>query len=276
MLFYPEEAMREWRRLKMDGKFKLIEDWTKANGIEVIMIDTANDFYRGNEDSSKETSVGAMFDMFRNLPLKARIPVRHDRKRRENDSDGAYSNELIRGSGEWKEDPEVILYLRREDRRTHMVYFEVGKLRYGRKPEPVYLWFDAVTFRLTPLPPPIAVLLEKPRSREEIIIECERRFGISQSKTDELLREQAKYVRTTFQGHSKVYEIDPDHIASAPWADFLPGTGPQIIHGTNVESEAAIGSDGAPAGAGSRAVHTDPKLLGTVGLGGGSEINKVV
>lgn len=146
LCFLPEDRLRSWRRKDLTGKVVIIEDWIRAVGISVLMVDTANDFFRGDDNPSEEATVGAFFDSMRNLRLDARILVRHDRKRRDGDST-LHSNERIRGSSEWKEDPEVIASLERIDKRTHEVEFEIGKLRYGRKPEPMRLWFDAGSFR---------------------------------------------------------------------------------------------------------------------------------
>lgn len=85
----------------------------------------------------------------------------------------------------------MIISLERVDRRTNQVDFEVGKLRYGRKPQPLPLWFDAGTFRLTPLPPMIAVRYERESAREEIIQKCEQRFGIRERTVNEMRRAEA-------------------------------------------------------------------------------------
>lgn len=221
--FMTEESLREWRRLPLDKKFKSIETWVKQEEIKVLLVDTANDFFRGADDPSRETAVGSVFDEFRNLNLSATFPVRHDRKHRENDTE-VHSNEKIRGSAEWKEDPELILYLNRKDRRTHEVYFEVGKFRYGCKPEPMTLWFDVGTFRLTPLPPVIAILESGPKTRQQLIGECKHRFGIGHTVTDEHIASQKGLLREQQRGHEKVYQIDRDKAQDAPWGEFLEGS----------------------------------------------------
>jgi len=151
LLFMRESALRDWRRLGLRMKFESIQEWIGENRIEALMIDTANDFFRGPDNPSDERNVGQFFDELRNLNVGARIIVRHDRKKSLEAGVEMSSNESIRGSAEWKEDPEAIIALERQDRRTHEVSLEVGKLRYGRKPESFALWFDARTFRLTPL-----------------------------------------------------------------------------------------------------------------------------
>ena len=97
LLFLSEDPLKEWRRENLEGKFEIIQHWLTGNRIQVLMIDTANDFFRGQENPSDERSVGKFFDLLRNLPLSATVLVRHDRKKKDIDSD-SHSNELIRGS----------------------------------------------------------------------------------------------------------------------------------------------------------------------------------
>jgi len=182
----------------------------------VLLIDTVNDFFRRDDSPSAEPIVGEFFDNLRNLSLPASVLVRHDRKRREHE-DSANSNELIRGSAEFKEDPEAILYLKREDRRTNEVTLEVGKLRYGSKPEPLTLWFDAACFRLTPLPPVVAVLETGPKSRREVIEECHGRFGLKGRKVDEMLEGEKPFLKERWEGHQAIFQIDAERCADAPW-----------------------------------------------------------
>ena len=222
MLFFHESQLRKWRRKSMAKKFEMIQQWIRWEGIEVLIIDTANDFFRGKDSPSDEPVAGGFFDQLRNLEVQARVIVRHDRKRREGDLwGGGSSNEQIRGSAEFKEDPEVILNLERQDRRTNEVHLEVGKLRYGSKPEPMILWFDAGCFRLTPLPPVISVLETGPQSRQVIIDQCKRRFAIGERKADEMLAEAKPFLRESQRGHQKAYEIDWERAAEAPWQQFL-------------------------------------------------------
>ena len=222
MRFLGAEAMHRWRRnTTIAGKFTLISQWIRQEGIQVLLIDTANDFFRAASNPSDETAVGGFFDQLRNLELKATGAVRHDRKHKGDDQFfGDSSNDRIRGSGEWKEDPEAILFLERLDRRTHSVRFEVGKLRYGSKPELLTLWFDAECFRLIPLPPVIAVLEAGPKSRQEVLTECEIRFGLSERKVDEMLGEHKQFLRESQQGHHKVFEIDWDRADGEAWFPF--------------------------------------------------------
>jgi hypothetical protein len=52
--FMGEEILRDWRRQNMPGKFQILEKWITVERIEVLVIDTANDFFRGNDNPSAE------------------------------------------------------------------------------------------------------------------------------------------------------------------------------------------------------------------------------
>jgi hypothetical protein len=165
--------------------------------------------------------VGGFFDQLRNLTVESRLLVRHDRKESVEDSRIVNTNERIRGSAEWKEDPEVIMYIQRKDRRTHEVTLEVGKLRYGRKPEPFSLFFDAGSFRLTPLPPVIAILESGPCSRQELLALCRDRFNLSERKADDLLNQQRQFLTEVQRGHEKVFALNQECFDEAPWSSYF-------------------------------------------------------
>ncbi len=221
LFFMGESALRDWRRATLADKFQFIQKWVDERGIEVLIIDTANDFFRGADNPSEERAVGRFFDELRSLNNGARIIVRHDRKRNTEQDDGFSSNERIRGSAEWKEDPEAILSLERTDRRTHEVELEVGKLRYGRKTEPLSLWFDAGAFRLTALPPVIAVLSQGEALREEIVAQAEQRFGLGERKVATMLAEMQPFLIEGQRGHARIFAIRAEQLEHATWGRFL-------------------------------------------------------
>jgi len=227
VFFMSEDLLRRWRREDLAGKFRVIEDWVRQEDIQVLMIDTANDFFRGLDSPSEERVVGEFFDRLRALSLEGRILVRHDRKRREID-DSSHSNEMIRGSSEWKEDPEAIIQLKRTDKRTHEVQMEVGKLRYGVKPEPCKLWFDAGVFRLVPLPPIIALLEDGPKTRQQLVSEGER-FGLSERAVDAQLDENQEVLKRGNRGHERTWELDRTKCQEKEWLQLLNPEGTATV-----------------------------------------------
>jgi len=225
--FFPEPALKRWRRKSsLQGKFDLIAEWIQSNAIEILIIDTANDFFRGRSNPSEETIAGEFFDRLRNLEVQARIIVRHDRKKRDDDGTG-HPNENIRGSAEFKEDPELILHLNRKDKRTNEVILDVGKLRYGSKPEPLRMWFDTSKLRLSPMPPVLVILLEGPHLRQDLLALCEARFNLSQSSTDKMIKDLKPYLEPEQNGHQKKYTIDRGRIEKSEYGKFL-GAGGEI------------------------------------------------
>ena len=208
-------AMREFRSARsMDSRLNLVRHWTAQEGIEVLLLDIASDFFRGpNNSPSDEQVVASFFEQLRDMHLTCGI-VRHDHKPRMEDGDDRNSNNRIRGSGEWKEDPEVVLWLAREDRRTNEVELQVGKLRYGAKPELMKPWFDAGNFRLTLLPPVIAVLEHGPLSRQALLKQCEWRFGLHSRKVDEMTQVLKPFLRSIQEGHGKAFELDIGQIVA--------------------------------------------------------------
>ena len=220
LVFLGSNALKDWRRESMSGKFQFIKEWVEQERIEVLAIDIASDFFRRDDNPNVEQDAGGFFDEIRNMGLDASILVRHDRKRREGD-DNNHPNEVIRGSGEWKEDPEAIIHLKRTDRRTQKVAWDVGKLRYFAKPEPLDVWFDAGCFRLTPLPPVIAVLEQGVKTRTEVVRECRERFGVEERSVDAQLTEQVNFLQRGQEGHERTWVLNGETVPDAPWANFL-------------------------------------------------------
>jgi hypothetical protein len=124
---------------------------------------------------------------------------------------------------------------------------EVGKLRYGRKPEPLALWFDAQDFRLTPLPPVIAVLEKGSLTRQQVIVDCDERFGVKSRKADELIADERDFLIDSQEGHQRILKIDPERAKQAPWHPLLESashpmtvsSGPQAIEGETKTTNAA-------------------------------------
>lgn len=222
IVYFHDQLMRSWRKRRdMQGKFAVIEEWVRANAVEVLMIDTANDFFRHGSNPNEETVAGEFFDLLRNLECKTKVVVRHDRKR--HDADAMLSpNERIRGSGEWKEDPEAIFSLDRADRRTHEVRFDCGKTRYGQEPPAMSLWFDQGSFRLTPVPPWVA-LLEAGPSRRADVLEGFSRFGISARKAADVLKECRSFLIEQQEGHHLVLSLDLAQIerSEPEWIEWV-------------------------------------------------------
>jgi hypothetical protein len=144
------------------------------------------------------------------------------------------TNNLIRGSAEWKEDPETILYLRRTDRRSTEVQLHVGKLRYGHKDEPFSIYFDAQRFQFTPLPPVIALLVEGKKTRQQLVDEGLKRFQIKQRSMDTQISQHKSFLCESRQGHQVEFELDLNEIEgmrAAFEADMVTNLQDEVLHG---------------------------------------------
>lgn len=206
-------SMKDFRRAKtIQHKLKWVQELVDQSQLDFLIVDVVNDFFRGENNPSREQDVGQLFDGLRSMGLKGVLLVRHDKKFQYNKAgfEPPSSNEHIRGSGEWKEDPETILWIHRLDKRMHEAELEVGKMRYGRKPDPLTLWFDAGTFRLTPLDPILALLETGPQTREQLLLMGKERFDLGQGKVDKLIRlqEESKLIYERQKGHQKEFAID--------------------------------------------------------------------
>ncbi len=62
-------AMREFRTAKdMQSRLRLVRRWTEDEGIEVLLLDIASDFFRGeNDNPTDERAVAGFFEQLRDI-----------------------------------------------------------------------------------------------------------------------------------------------------------------------------------------------------------------
>jgi len=204
----------EFRRKQTLGeKFECIERWMKIYEIEILIWDTINSILAVGEPNS-EVAVSRFFDKLALLPQKGALLIRHDSKpSKENESRG--SNQRVRGSNRLVEDASLVIHLKRQDKAQNKVCFTVGKLRTGRKPDPLELWFDAEDFRLTPLPPVAAMLETGAKTRGQLIQLGEERFGLKQRAVDNLISEVRCLTFDSLSGHKSVLRFNPRAVPDA-------------------------------------------------------------
>ena len=217
--FADEQQLRAFRRApNLEKKFELLSVWVSAVRADAVLIDTANPFFRGKQTPNDETTAGAFLDLLEALPAQTKIFVRHNRK--QSVEDGTDAATKIRGSGQFADVADLLIEIRRTDKRTHEAVLSVTKFRHGSKPGDLTLWFDQGSFRLVPVPPVIALLLEGPRSRRALLQALQTRFGVGQRKGDEMVKGLRPYLRERQVGHQVVFEID--------WAAFSPDEEPPL------------------------------------------------
>jgi len=211
-----------YRATDLQQKFALLREWLREAKADVVVLDTANPFFRGKESPNDETTAGKFFDLLADLPTKTRIFVRHNHKPRIDDSGGDAAAK-IRGSGQFGDVPDLLLELRRADKRTNEAILSVSKYRHGSKPEDLTLWLDTSTLRLVSVPPVIHLLQDGPLTRAQLLAGF-MRFGVKQRTADELIRNELVKgenepicLTEKMRGHERVYEIDWEAAKIADW-----------------------------------------------------------
>jgi RecA-family ATPase len=214
--FASKEQLRQFKRAAgLAAKFALLREWVAGADAEVVIIDTCNPFFRGKESPNDETTAGEFFDRLEAITAPTKFFVRHNRKPRMDDY--ADDSSRIRGSGQFADVPDLLLELRRTDRRTNKAELAVTKFRHGAKSDNVSLWFDSGELRLIALPPVIHLLESGALTRQEMLEGLSTRFGVEQRLGDSLIDPQRPFLQERQRGHSRVFEIDREAARSAEW-----------------------------------------------------------
>lgn len=215
--FAREARLHQFRRAgNLSAKFALLSRWVEEVRADVVILDTCNPFFRGRESSNDETSVGLFFDLLAMLPARTKLFVRHNHKPRLEDSCGDAATK-IRGSGQFADVPDLLLELRRTDKRTNEATLSVSKFRHGTKPDDLDLWLDLQEYRLIAVPPVIYLLQSRPLCRLELLELLQGRFGISQRTADDMIGAQGTNLVQTMDGHKRLLQIDWEAASQADW-----------------------------------------------------------
>ena len=186
--------------------------WIAAQGLaDIVLVDIIEGVPEGKG-----------LDLLEAMPASVKLFVRHNHKPRIDDQSGDAATK-IRGSGQFSDVSDLLLELRRIDKRTNQAVLSVSKFRHGCKPEDLNLWLDAGELRLTPIPPVIYLLQSGLRSRPELLADLEARFGIKQRTADALIKEEQIYIKARMSGHKHVFEIDWNAIGhgDADWCKHV-------------------------------------------------------
>jgi hypothetical protein len=203
-----EELLKEFRkRAKMNEKFECLDGWIRSQQLEILVWDTINSTLAAGGDPNSERTGSLFYDMVALLPLKGLLVVRHDIKPSKDTSQRG-SNQLVRGTNRLVEEASLVLYLKRKTKASHMVRFEVGKLRNAPKPELMELWFDAGRFGLSLIPPVPALLESGSLTRQELLEQAESRFQLKKRTVDEHRTKLASFLVETMVGHQRVVALD--------------------------------------------------------------------
>src|SRR5262249_31603892 len=146
--FADEARLKAFKRANnLLAKFQLLGQWVAEAATDVVTIDTCNPFFRGKHSPNDETSAGEFFDHLDARPAASKMLVRHNHKPRIDD-DLADGVSKIRGSGQFADVPDLLVEIRRLDKRINKAELSVTKYRHGTKPDDLTLWFDTSEFRL--------------------------------------------------------------------------------------------------------------------------------
>ena len=228
--FLSEAQLRQLQRAKnLDGKFALIKQWAGQCRPDVLILDTANPLFRNNESANEETAVGKFFDELSALPASLKIFVRHNRKPGQMEF-SADDSLKIRGSGQFSDVPDVLLCMKRTDKRLQQAEMSVTKFRHGFKPAPLTVWFDGARLRLVPYSPVVYLLKDGPLTRPDLLKALKDRFNVSQDYADKQLikplRDEDYVLDMARDGHSKVFSLDTERVKQADWYEcFANDTG---------------------------------------------------
>jgi hypothetical protein len=218
VFFATERELKQFRRAPdLAAKMNMLDGWLsryRASGIviDVVIVDTANPLFRGRQSPNDETTAGEFFDRLANLPGKLKVYVRHNRKRRA-DNGGVDVDEDAqsqRGSGQFADVPDLLMQMKRSDKRVDCADLEITKFRHGSKPAEFVLCFDRVDYRLIPYPKLVHLLREDTRSRDELIAGLKTHFSMGHNAAETNLKtaKVSGLIVETPRGHQKLFGVN--------------------------------------------------------------------
>lgn len=163
-------------------RIAVIADWASKNSLDFVSIDSMAKLFPLGFDISRQDIASEVFNQAQRLPTTWILA--HNRKQSRDAYD--FGNEEIAGSGRLAQDPDAIFRMVRPDKRAPIVEFHWGKMREGEMHDPITLFFDKVDFRLYPIHPFLHLL---PRSRQELLVEADARYGWKHSQVDSYLKD---------------------------------------------------------------------------------------
>lgn len=206
-----------------DEKFKVIHRWLLDEGIDVLIWDTINSVLCSCGNPNTEEATNRFYEFLNLLPARSSLAVRHDGKPSK-DSLQRAGNQKVRGSNAHVEIASAVVHLQRPDKRSCEVTLDVGKLRHGLSPAPFKCWFEQKSMRLSPVPPIVALLEERPLSREQLNAGLLDRFGIKERTADKQVAEMGTLISRSAAGHERMLELnrsanpDPDSDEGNWWS----------------------------------------------------------
>ena len=192
-------------------RIAILGDWAASEDIKFISIDSSSKLFPAGYSPNEQDCASDVFNQLQRLPTTWILA--HDRKPFQGLQVG---NDEIVGSGRFKQDPDIVHQMIREDARSPKVMFHWGKMRAGNKPDPLELFFDRVDYRLYPFHPYLHLLEHKAMLGTSLVVEAEARYGWKERRARDYLETLQKLIAVdgktmiaqSFVGHAKVFEIN--------------------------------------------------------------------
>lgn len=147
---------------------------------------------------------GSLTNWRKSKVAQTQIHIRHDAKPKQGGGDNNKNN-LTRGSSRWKEVPETMVHFTKLANSHQAVQIEVGKFRYGRKPQPFSMRFDRMAHTVVPANPVLLLLQGRTMSTEELEQEFRARYGLAKRTLETYLQQARPCLDITSEGRKKIY-----------------------------------------------------------------------
>lgn len=176
------------RRRILDGgtakeRVGVLLEWVREESLKVLAVDSVAKLFPPGANPNSQPETSDVFNQLQKLGCSV-ILIAHPRKG--DPKAGLQGNDEIAGSGRFAQDPDIVLEVRRPDKRAPKVVLSWGKNRMDSKPEDLEVFFDALDFRLHPRHPFLHLL---PATREQLLLEAQKRYGWKRSNADDAIAE---------------------------------------------------------------------------------------
>lgn len=164
-------------------RVRVLWEWVEELNLDVLAVDSAAKLFPPGANPNSQPEVSDVFNQLQNLGCTV-VLIAHPRKG--DPKVASQGNDEIAGSGRFAQDPDIVLEVRRPDKRAPKAVLSWGKNRMDSKPEDLEMFFDCQDFRLYPRHPFLHLL---PATRDQLLAEAEARYGWKRSRADAAIAE---------------------------------------------------------------------------------------
>jgi len=211
-------------------RVEIIGDWAESLGLKFVSIDSMAKLFPPGFSVDDPSQVTEVFNQIQRLGTVWIID--HDRKSLPGEKP-AQGNQEIAGSGRFVYDPDVIYQMVRPDGRAPLTYFHWGKMRDGKKFDPLPLYFDHLDYRLYSLHPYLHLLKQRPMLRAELLAEAGKRYDWKERQADKYVASLKNLVDAggepcvadVQRRHSKVFKLTAEPVGVIEPASLAEAAG---------------------------------------------------